>query len=225
MREFVMQGDAPHLKSGHLTQGLFRVCGYGPGTLEPRTCNFLCLAKWLSREPQAVNWVSSQLRKLSCQTLVHYSVGDLHMCAPDSFRSARCLLRGCPVERHANDQPQFPDRNSSLIGTPDIMCLLGLSFYCNMVSRVSPATVPACSFRKSALWMDMLQLVLKCLELCILICGILGKVVRTPHSSPPKPSTSLMHVRALTSGVAYMVFQLSPRSPFSSFFAAAVGNA
>ena len=31
------------------------------------------------------------------------------MCAPDSFRSARCLLRGCPDDGHANDQMKFPD--------------------------------------------------------------------------------------------------------------------
>ena len=41
------------------------------------------------------------------------------MCAPDSFRSARCLLRGCPDDGHVNDQAKFPDRNSSLIRTPD----------------------------------------------------------------------------------------------------------
>ena len=46
------------------------------------------------------------------------------MCAPDSFRSARCLLRGCPDDGHVNDQPQFPDRNSSLIGTPDPSLLI-----------------------------------------------------------------------------------------------------
>ena len=41
-------------------------------------------------------------------------IGDLHMCAPDSFRSARCLLRGCPDEGHANDQLTFPDRNTKI---------------------------------------------------------------------------------------------------------------
>ena len=34
------------------------------------------------------------------------------MCAPDSIRSARCLLRGCPDDGHANDQMKFPDRNT-----------------------------------------------------------------------------------------------------------------
>ena len=37
------------------------------------------------------------------------------MCAPDSIRSARCLLRGCPDDGHANDQMKFPDRNTLII--------------------------------------------------------------------------------------------------------------
>ena len=48
------------------------------------------------------------------------------MCAPDSFRSARCLLRGCPDDGHANDQMKFPDRNALIESDckiqPDIEC-------------------------------------------------------------------------------------------------------
>ena len=81
---------------------------------------------WQEAKPRTPSsqLVSSVLCNMSCQTPVQFSVGDLHMCAPDSFRSARCLLRGCPDDGHVNDQPQFPDRNSSLIGTPDPSLLI-----------------------------------------------------------------------------------------------------
>ena len=48
------------------------------------------------------------------------------MCAPDSFRSPHCLLRGCPDDGHAHDQMKFPDRNALIQSDckiqPDIEC-------------------------------------------------------------------------------------------------------
>ena len=41
-------------------------------------------------------------------------IGDLHMCAPDSIRSAGCLLGDCPDGGHANEQLKFPDRNAMI---------------------------------------------------------------------------------------------------------------
>ena len=46
------------------------------------------------------------------------------MCAPDSIRSARCLLRGCPDGGHANDQLKFPDRNDLIQSANMYNCLI-----------------------------------------------------------------------------------------------------
>ena len=54
------------------------------------------------------NQVCSQAKGIKAR------IGDLHMCAPDSIRSTRCLLRGCPDGGHANDQLKFPDRSAKI---------------------------------------------------------------------------------------------------------------
>ena len=45
------------------------------------------------------------------------------MCAPDSIRSTRFLLRNCPDEGHANDQLQFPDRNAMIQSEDLLQCV------------------------------------------------------------------------------------------------------
>ena len=66
------------------------------------------VAVFLLKETRRLLGIVQVCSEVQCLTV---SAGDLHMCAPGSFRLTRCLLRGSPDGGHANDQTTFPDRN------------------------------------------------------------------------------------------------------------------
>ena len=79
-----------------------RICERHPGQAKNLACRKVC----------------SQVQGFKARS------GDLHMCAPGSIRSARCLLRGCPDGGHANDQLKFPDRNDLIQSDNICNCLI-----------------------------------------------------------------------------------------------------
>ena len=89
------------------TKALHSVLRISPGTLGDIP------ARVMATRPSQKNLAS---RKKDCNQAQGFTarIGDLHMCAPDIIRSARCLLRDCPDGGHANDQLKFPDRNAMI---------------------------------------------------------------------------------------------------------------